>query len=133
VLEVNPRYTASVEVLERARAMACLAYHVDACAGRRLPDRSELRPTGAPGLCGKAIVYARRRLVVAEGFPHWAISARDDDGWPLIADIPQAGSVVETGGPIATVMAAGSTAEEVEATLRQRADELRRRLDDSPT
>ena len=55
-IEVNPRYSASMELVERATRASLFAVHVDACAGRlatapRPPARTH----------GKAIVYARGR------------------------------------------------------------------------
>ena len=65
-VEVNPRYTASIEILERGGRQSLLAWHAAACASQSLPSA----PVGAarvgqPGgqiVWGKRIVYARRDL-----------------------------------------------------------------------
>ena len=65
-IEVNPRYSASMELLERAADISLFALHADACGGR-LPAA----PAAAPRrVHGKAIVFARR-----------GITAGDTRGW----------------------------------------------------
>src|SRR5205085_2738731 len=56
-VEVNPRYCASMELVERARGISIFELHARACAG----ELTDVEPAG-PGqteLLGKAIVYAR--------------------------------------------------------------------------
>jgi uncharacterized protein len=96
-IEVNPRYSASMELVERAMGVSLFTIHVDACAGR-LPD--------APGLpvrvLGKAIVYARRNAIV--------VSSRAWAALP-IADVPYGGERIGRGHPICTVVAGGVDAD----------------------
>jgi len=121
-VEVNPRYTASVEVLERGLGISAIALHVAACARgclpRPLPGRTRPTPTG------KAIVYADRELVM----PRLLTDSPPAVRWPALADIPAPGTRVRSDGPIATVFADGSDLAEVIARLRRRADTLKRRL-----
>jgi predicted ATP-grasp superfamily ATP-dependent carboligase len=92
-IEVNPRYSASMELLERAGDMSLFTLHADACGGR-LPAA----PAAAPRrVHGKAIVFARR-----------GITAGDTRGWlrdVTIADVPQPGERIPRGRPICTVFA----------------------------
>src|SRR5262249_3493498 len=61
VVEVNPRYPASVEVLEMATGMAALSFHHQAF-DPAVPPGPVTRSTCA--YVGKAILYAPRRLVM---------------------------------------------------------------------
>ena len=55
LIEVNPRYTASVEVLERATGHSFLAFHSAACEAGTIPDQ----PIASTELlAGKQVVYA---------------------------------------------------------------------------
>jgi predicted ATP-grasp superfamily ATP-dependent carboligase len=114
-VEVNPRYTASVEVLERITGMPLLAWHVAACLRGELPCSSP----PVSGYAGKAIAYARepcRWIGSLPGLPA--------DTWPELADIPQPGTRFQRGQPIATVFAAGTSASDVQRKLRSREQQV---------
>ena len=110
VVEVNPRYSASMELVERAHDVSIFQLHADACAGR-LPVRT---PFGRPSrrVHGKAIIYAQRPVVV-ERPRRW----RD----PGIRDVPHAGERIERGRPICTVFAAAESPGACLAVLEARA------------
>ena len=101
LVELNPRYTASVEVLERALGRALLADHVAACQSRSATVREQ--PI-LNRIIGKLIVYATSDLTAPP-----LESLFEPDGHtpesPLIADIPAPGSCIATGWPICTVFA----------------------------
>lgn len=101
LVELNPRYTASVEVLERAFGRALLAEHATACGHRTEIIRK--RPA-THRIIGKQIVYATSDLTA----PHLE-SLFEADGHtpesPLIADIPAHGTRIFNGWPICTVFA----------------------------
>jgi predicted ATP-grasp superfamily ATP-dependent carboligase len=115
VLEVNPRYPASLEILERATGAALLGHHLAACLqGELLPP-----PNFSPDArChGKAIVYARTRCTIdADQAGQWLVEACEAE--PSVADVPAAGTVIEPGQPVLTRFASGRTVEEVEEQLR---------------
>jgi uncharacterized protein len=113
VVEVNPRYPASVEVLELATGMAAFSFHQQAFDARARPVTN---PGSMPSFVGKAIFYAVRRVVTAPidavsdlgnaiPCPEWA---QVDTKW-AIADIPAAGESVEAGWPVLTILAADAT------------------------
>jgi len=86
-VEVNPRYTASVEIVEATTGRALLAGP---------PWIGEPPPAPpAAGCLGKAIVFARRRCVVPDLY-RWFNPAQ-------IADVPDAGTVVARSWPVCTV------------------------------
>lgn len=112
VIEVNPRYSASMELVERATGTVMLALHMAAFDGR-LPEpeaaEAALHPAGPAGVHGKAIVYARE-----------SVSLRDPPGWIArgVRDVPHAGEVVRKGRPICTVFASGSSLADCLTRLR---------------
>lgn len=110
--EVNPRYTASIEVLELAGRRSLL----NRASGDPSMPLDELRSPHR--LVAKQIVYARTTQVA----PDLSRFLSTSDPWQpaLIADIPVPGSVIETGWPVCTVLAAANSQSEVEMLLRER-------------
>lgn len=113
--EVNPRYTASAEVLEAALGISLLGDHVmasaafgDARRSRQIAEGLQARLTEARQsrggrMCGKAVIYApftlrAPSLVELMNEPRFVgRSAR-------IADRPQPGSVVPARVPVCTLL-----------------------------
>jgi len=104
VLEVNPRYTASMELIERASGLSIFEAHVASLYGE-LPIP---RPP-APGAHGKAIVFARRDVVVGDT-RSWL--TRDD-----VRDVPFPGERIRRGRPVCTVFAQAADAQACYAEL----------------
>lgn len=118
-IEVNPRYTASVEILERAYGIRSIALHVAACGGDNPCAPPGVQPEGDRGMCcGKAILFAARDLIVAPNFPDWCNEQNRDSGWPVIADISAGGTIVRTGHPLVTVFAEGADETTVTTKLK---------------
>jgi predicted ATP-grasp superfamily ATP-dependent carboligase len=91
-LEVNPRFSASMELVERSRGLSMFQVHVRACAGELPP---ELDPCSA--VEGKAIVFARRQVRLG-----------NTDSWSqnrAFADVPEPGTLFAAGNPMCTVFA----------------------------
>jgi predicted ATP-grasp superfamily ATP-dependent carboligase len=124
-IEVNPRYTASVEVVERAAGVHAVAAHVEACRQKRLVFGQISR---AAETYGKAILFAKRRVVVSENFADWASRESQAANWPTVADLSPAGTIVDAGHPVMTIFASGATAGDVENRLRDRVAEIERAL-----
>jgi predicted ATP-grasp superfamily ATP-dependent carboligase len=106
-VEVNPRYTASIEVLERALGVPAVRWHVEACLDRRLPPSPG--PTSGPRRwCGKAILFARENIEIDERLCQGMLNDRScADAWPSVADVPAAGSHIAAHRPIMTLLSAG--------------------------
>lgn len=133
--EVNPRYTASVELYEYAFNFPLLAVHQRSFEGgikHAPPDRrsadepdflSALRGPAA-AVVGKAVVYANRDLTV----PSWGEWARSRDSFfpamPSLADRPHPGSPVAKGHPLCSVLAAGASEDDCREHLKLRLKEL---------
>ena len=120
-VEVNPRYTASVEVVELAYHAAILTKH----AGEFTAVTPDWRPGGGGRVVGKAVYYAPFSLTLPAG-PWDDELSRPFDPWrvPDFADIPDTGSVIEAGQPVLTFFASGDTPAAVRTELQSRAAEL---------
>jgi len=111
LVEVNPRYTGSMELVEWAYGLNVFSLHLEAMAGR-WPDfslREHLHPQKpgfeektwfhSPGpYFGKGIVYARRTVIMPET-AGWTERGR--------RDVPFPGERIEAGRPVCTVLAEG--------------------------
>jgi predicted ATP-grasp superfamily ATP-dependent carboligase len=132
-VEVNPRYPASVEVLEYAAGVRALAMH---CAAFD-PSYQFPCPLGGEGLgergarvVGKAILFARADLVFPAEGP-WLETLRypkDINEMPAFADIPHAGQSIDAGRPILTIFARAASVVECKTELWRAAAELERWL-----
>jgi len=116
-IEVNPRYTASVEVLERAIGIEAVAMHVQACRDGRLPQPPKQR---CKCFCGKAVIYANKTLTVPEQFPRFAGQVNQHAARPAIADIPTSGQQIEAQRPVVTVFAEADSLSTVRHQLESR-------------
>jgi predicted ATP-grasp superfamily ATP-dependent carboligase len=121
VLEVNPRYTSSVEIVERMTGCEMLQSHVLACTAGIFPEVTA--PRDAQHV-GKAILFARRPVKVSKEFSAWACHQSYGDPWPGLADIPPQETQISAGQPILTVFAAGSGERDSEAQLQKRLSEV---------
>jgi predicted ATP-grasp superfamily ATP-dependent carboligase len=104
-VEINPRYTASVEVLEHALGIQALTLHRQACLKEPLHARVA-RPTS---IVGKAILFARAPLTVPARGPWSAALEQPCLGLRSFADIPEGGEVIERGQPVLTAFASASS------------------------
>jgi predicted ATP-grasp superfamily ATP-dependent carboligase len=100
-VEVNPRCTASVEIVERTSDLLAIPAHVTACTEGRLPRQP---PTKRGAVSGKAILFAAAPLVIPAAWAERALAAPDQEP-PLIADIPAAPAALDAGAPIVTIFA----------------------------
>jgi uncharacterized protein len=112
-IEVNPRYCASMELVERSQGVSIFGVHTDACRGI-------LPPAPAPGILlqGKAIVFARRDVVLGDTRP-WTRHS-----W--LADIPHPGERIGGGHPICTVYAEARDEMTCHRLLLKRAAQIHR-------
>lgn len=127
-LEVNPRYTASIEILERSTELQSMAWH------RAAFDPSTPRPPFPPrqprNSWAKAILFARQALVFPTPGP-WEACLKPEASAAFhcdYADIPPPGTKVEQGHPILTVFAEGPTHDSCLTALRQKVAETETRL-----
>ncbi len=119
-IEVNPRYTASMELVERAHGLSIFETHARACAGT-LPAFDVAAASRPAGALGKAILYARRDCIVPDTHTWLADES--------VSDIPAPGEPIARGQPICTIFARGEDAARCRAALAARARALYRALD----
>jgi len=121
-VEINPRYTASIEVLERTTVWNAVTLQCHSCVSdllpgdagfpepRVVPDSSLGFATAAQPLartCSKTIVYATKSLRIDDDFHAWVLAQNAPaPGWPRVADIPPRGETIEAGHPVVTLLEA---------------------------
>ncbi len=128
-VEVNPRYTASVEVLEYAAGVPALSLHRQVFAKEAVALAPGLvRNTGT--WLGKAVLWARAPLTFPEDGPWQAVLGEPPSlhEAPAFADIPRAGERIAAGRPVLTFFARGSSDEDCVQLLQQIAADLDRSL-----
>jgi predicted ATP-grasp superfamily ATP-dependent carboligase len=123
-VEVNPRYTASVELLELALGRSLLVEHRNACEGRPVAaDRAH----SVGRFVIKEVIYAEALCVLEAAVPEMKWHSDDPFRVPEVGDVPAAGTRFAPGAPIVTVFAEGpSPVACFEAIRRARAEWLRR-------
>lgn len=129
-VEVNPRYTASVEVLEYATGLKALAWHWLVFDPETSPASASPAPVPADGVVGKAVLFAARTFRFPADGP-WTETLRrpfDPFALPAFADIPAAGREIQAGRPVLSFFARADTPETCLARLRATAAELDARL-----
>ena len=119
LVEVNPRYTASMELVERAYGLNVFSVHLEALAGT-LPDFSLARHNAGPFL-GKAIVFARQALTVPETMGGVECGRRD---------LPFPGDRIKPGHPVCSVFAEGDGRDSCLNQLLASARTVRREIGD---
>ncbi len=110
-VEINPRYTASAEVLEMSLGVNMVGLHLAAYG-----EFEVILPASAsPSNCrGKAILYATSDVVFKSDF-----LTNLDSKW--IADIPVDGTSIGCGEPLMTLFGEAASPDQVLRCLKQRA------------
>ena len=121
IIEVNPRYTAAAEVVERFSGLNPLVEHMVACGSK---TQSTAVPAATGQFYGKAILYATRDTDVTEKFFGWAIRQSGPTLDATLGDIPPAGTQLRAGHPVLTVLASGESLAMVEAEIKARVDKV---------
>ncbi len=121
-IEVNPRFTASVELIERATGVAAMEIHGNACRGQTF---SEPRRNHTEKLYGKAIAYARHDCVIDAAFYRRLDRPDARTAHPEYADLPRVGTTIFAGHPILTVFAEGHDIHAVYRGLKAKAQAVR--------
>jgi predicted ATP-grasp superfamily ATP-dependent carboligase len=127
-VEINPRYTASLEIHELASGRSLLAMHRRACEGNLDqgdgPADTDFPP---PRIIAKLTLYAQQRLIA----PEIVADDNEPDG-PFavksIADVPWSGTCFACGDPVMTILAEGADLTACQARLGRLERKWRRRL-----
>lgn len=120
--EINPRYTASMELIEYGLHRSLLQDHQSACDDS-LPLMPFKNSVEASGMCAKVILYADRHVRapdLSSLIPH-SITL---DELPQVADIPVAGTDIWPGHPVFTCLGTGTDSDTLVNDLIRRAQEI---------
>jgi len=118
-VEINPRYTGAVEVLEYACGESFLG-EPSPVRGRRL----------GLAMVGKAILFAEQDFRFPDEGP-WTEVLRCPpaiDDLPAFADIPTQGSLIEIGQPVLTIFSRGNTVDHCREQLQMIVQEVQKFL-----
>jgi hypothetical protein len=129
-IEVNPRWSASMELVERAYGLSVFGAHAAACADGVLPAFDLATARRGVGAVGKAVVFARRDVVVGDTrawLTRPALSA--PPALPAlesieIRDVPHPGGRIAAGRPVCTVFASGNDSAACHAALVRSAERV---------
>lgn len=122
-LEVNPRYTASIELYEGIYGWPTIAWHVDASCGvldgtsfnDTLQNPTQVTTRRQAKCAAKLIVYATRNSLS----PAWR-DVTSNASWPSsveIADRPANGTQLLHGQPVCTLLTTADTPSDCQQTL----------------
>jgi predicted ATP-grasp superfamily ATP-dependent carboligase len=109
-LEVNPRYTASMELFESPSGASLVDAHVKACSDVNTWDADLVT---CQRIVGKCILYAPEKLQLPNAF-----ELPSEVPGVYLADIPSARMAVEPNRPILSVLASGDSKAEVKRKLQ---------------
>ena len=115
-IEVNPRWSSSMELVERLLRLSVFGAHAQACMAGALPSMDLAAELTHGRAIGKAIVFARHDSVVGDTRP-WL-----DD--PDVRDVPHPGESFKKGQPVCTVVATGADAAACYNGLVARAEQM---------
>ena len=112
-IEVNPRYTAAIEVVERAYGIS-----VFGSSGQQQ----------ANSCVGKVVLFAKRSFIISEERHQQLMQQAGEIAWPTIADIPAISTEIAAGQPVLTLFAEADSCKAVAAQLQDRVAEVERQL-----
>ncbi|MBP1929668.1 putative ATP-grasp superfamily ATP-dependent carboligase [Methanolinea mesophila] len=93
VIEVNPRFQATLDTVERATGVNLFSLHAGACRGRIPAERPK-----TTGVAARKILFAERETVIRTDLSKLG---------PIVADIPYPGTEVGEGRAIVSVLGWG--------------------------
>lgn len=123
VIEVNPRFSASMELAERAYGISVFDAHVRSCRGE-LPSFDLRAARQASPAYGKAVLYARATVALGD-----TTAWLDDE---CIRDVPHPSETIPKGRPICTIFARAPDADACLAALVRQSGEMYATMESSP-
>jgi predicted ATP-grasp superfamily ATP-dependent carboligase len=119
LVEVNPRYSASMELIEQAYGLPVFHLHAQSVVRGRLPDFKLEARLKSGGFFAKAILFAEQDAL-----------APDTRNWHAegIRDIPASGEKLPRGGPVCTILASRATYETTFTELIRRASVIKKKI-----
>ncbi|MBL4885026.1 MAG: ATP-grasp domain-containing protein [Planctomycetaceae bacterium] len=136
--EINPRYCASIEVLELALQESFLSYfNTEKINTKEIdPESVEIESDTQPQKVGKAILYAPRDFQLPENWDwNWFAIQQKKKTWeysqwvvPTVSDLPAAGTSFTTDDPICTVWTQQVSEQQCRLELRKLKERLKESL-----
>ena len=122
-IEVNPRWSSAMDLVERAYGFSVFGAHAAACVDGALPafDLAQVRCGGIAAV-GKAVVFARRHVTVGDTTA-WLVGRRAHEAGS-VGDVPRSGDRIAVGRPVCTVYASGADEASCYAALVGRAERV---------
>lgn len=122
-IEVNPRITASLEILRRTENLKLVRSQLE---NELIKDE---KPDGRSS-CAKAILYNlnEKPIQISGRFSDWAFDLSKRNRHPLIGDIPWPETIIASNCPILTVYSSGNDVRRVEDELFQMVKLVREKL-----
>ena len=119
LIEVNPRFAASMELIEQAYGLPVFHLHLQAVVDGRLPAFELESPLNSAKFFGKSILFCERNC-----------TAPDTQDWVArgIRDIPDPGERLNEGSPVCTLLTGCRTYDETLAELIRRAGILKEEI-----
>jgi len=118
LLEVNPRYTATMELLERQTGQSFMAKHTECYPEQNLDLKANEAPTSCE-VFSKQIIYAPGAMTAPA--IHFFDEFLVQDLCVEAADLPEEGLAITAGEPVCTLIARGTTENESIKRLQENA------------
>lgn len=125
ITDINPRYPASVELLEHITGETLLADHVRCFTDEPLGTPLRLPRVGSH-FVAKGILYAPSELTIREDL--YDPRTVPILGFPEVADLPMKWTELRRGDPVCTVYATGESRDEALASLQTKIGEVSRKI-----
>jgi uncharacterized protein len=119
LIEVNPRYSASMELIERAYSLPVFHLHVEAVSNGQLPEFNLESQLNNGKFFGKAVLFCEKDCVAPEALDCPASDLRD---------IPMPGERLHAGSPICTVLACRPAHDEILRDLVTRTAKIKEQI-----
>ncbi len=119
LIEVNPRYTASMEIIEDLTGRNLFDIHLEAIDEGRLPAGPLMPARDAPARLAKGVLYARSDVRSGDPRTLERLGCRDR---------PIRGESIRAGQPVCTILVEGSSRAACRRSLAARATRVRRTL-----
>jgi predicted ATP-grasp superfamily ATP-dependent carboligase len=120
VIEINPRPSASMELVDRRTGRSLAADHLAVSGLTGKPSS----PAPGGGRWAKGLFRAVSPIDIDGALNERLDRLAEDwtraDGWPAIADLPQTGTTLPPGAPCVTLFAAADTGREARRLLNER-------------
>jgi uncharacterized protein len=119
LIEVNPRYSASMELIERAYGLPLYVCHVQAALDQLLPEFRLETQLNRGKFFGKSILFCETESIM----PATLVRAGLD-----LRDIPSPGERLQEGSPVCTLLAARETYAETFAELVRQSGKMKEQI-----